>query len=133
MLYEYQCNNCDHVMDLWRSVAQRNDPASCELCSSDMKKVLLTAPAGIVTEVDLRYVCPVTGQQITSWRERKNTFAKYDLIDANEVDQKYAKKKIMDKKDRRDTLAKDYLPPDLRETLRDMGSGNENHRDNFSV
>ena len=133
MLYEYQCIECSHVTDMWRSVARRNDPAFCDKCSSDMKKVILTAPAGIVTEVDLRYICPATGEQTTSWRQRKYAFDKYDLIDANEVDQDYAKKQIMDRKDKRDALAKDYLPPDLKDQLSKMGAGNKDQRDNFTL
>ena len=67
-------------------------------------------------------MCPASGEQVTSWRQRKNIFAKHDLIDANDVDQEYLKKKRLKKKAEREKLAKDYLPKDLHKQLKDIGS-----------
>jgi len=37
-LYEFKCDDCG-VVDLWRSIAERNDPANCPTCQQAMKRV----------------------------------------------------------------------------------------------
>ena len=97
-----------------------------------MQKMILTAPAGSV-QGEAHYLCPVTGEQVTSWAQRRNLFAKHNLIDANEVGKDTFKKERLDAKAKRDELAKDYLPPELMSKLKKIGSGNSDPKDNFRV
>ena len=97
-----------------------------------MCRVILTPPYGQV-QPEAHYLCPVTGKQITSWRQRKNVFAEHNLMDANEIPLEETKRTVMKKKADRDELAKDYLPPDLQDKLSVMGKGNKDRKNDFTM
>ena len=120
MIYEYECKSCGTIFSKSRRIQDRRLPAECA-CGGEGRFGIFSAPMGHV-QPEAHYVCPATGEKVTSWRQRKNTFAKYDLIDANDFDQEDAKKKRLAKKAKREELAKDYLPKDLHNQLKDMGS-----------
>ena len=129
--YDYQCGDCGGITTRFRKMDNRNDALSCE-CGSQMNLAILSAPYGHV-QPEAHYLCPVTGEKVTSWRQRKNLFAKHDLIDANEVDQKALKRDRLAKKAKRDELAKGYIPPELKKELKKMGTGNADPLNNFVV
>ena len=122
-LYEYQCQNTGKIISRHRRIQDRKLPCQCE-CGSSAVLGIFSAPMGHV-QPEAHYVCPATGQQVTSWRQRRNLFAQHDLMDANEVDQAHAKKARLKKKEKREELAKDYLPDDLHKQLKDMGNKGE--------
>jgi len=41
-LYEYQCTACGAVAEMFRPIAQRNDPAFCAKCEGSMQKIFST-------------------------------------------------------------------------------------------
>jgi predicted nucleic acid-binding Zn ribbon protein len=120
MMYEYQCQNTGQIITRVRRIQDRRLPCDCN-CGARAKFGIFTAPSGHV-QPEAHYICPVTNQQVTSWRQRKNTFAEFDLIDANETDQKSLKKTALKKKEQRDALAKDYLPKDLHKEIKKIGA-----------
>ena len=41
-LYEYECQDCGYVTEVFRSVPERNNPADCNICGA---KILTRLPA----------------------------------------------------------------------------------------
>jgi putative FmdB family regulatory protein len=37
-LYEYRCEGCDNVVETFRSLAERDDPAACALCGGELRR-----------------------------------------------------------------------------------------------
>lgn len=37
-IYEYTCPDCHHECQLFRAVAERDNPVSCEECRTDMRR-----------------------------------------------------------------------------------------------
>lgn len=130
-VYEYLCDECGGYTTRYRSIQNRHNPLVCE-CGSGMELAIVTPPAGSV-QAEAHYVCPVTGEKVTSWRQRKNIFAKHNLIDANEVGIDGFKKERLKKKAERDRLAKNYLPADLKEQLSRIGRENKEPSKRFCV
>lgn len=127
MIYEYQCQDCGDIHSKVRRLEKRHEPTVCPECGGEGRLGIFSAPMAHV-QPEAHYVCPATGEQVTSWRQRKNLFAKHDLIDANDFDQEYAKKQRLKKKEERDKLAKDYLPKDLHNKLREIGTKGVNDK-----
>jgi putative FmdB family regulatory protein len=46
MIYEYKCDKCQHITELWRSISDRNAPAICENCQGNARRIL-SSPSGI--------------------------------------------------------------------------------------
>jgi len=90
-----------------------------------MEIAMFTPPVGRV-QPEAHYVCPATGEQITSWRQRKNSFAKNGLEESNSEQQDELQSRRMKKKAARDALAKDYLPKDLQKKIAKIGSNSDN-------
>ena len=67
-----------------------------------MQQVFTTPRMGSVQQ-ECHYVCPATGERITSWRQRANNFAKNNLMDANDFTPDYLRRK---RKQHRDHLTK---------------------------
>lgn len=130
-MYDFECVKCQGITTRFRKIDERNQELICP-CGSAMYLAILSAPFAAV-QPEAHYVCPVTGKQITSWRERKNSFAEHDLIDANEFGMTTGKKARLKKKAERQEIAKTYLPPDLKDSLKKMGTGNADPQSNFQV
>ena len=47
MKYEYECSVCEEVIELFRSVADRDKPAPCPHCNKPMER-LIAHKTGIV-------------------------------------------------------------------------------------
>ena len=106
-------------MTRYRRVIDRRLPCTCA-CGANAVLGVYTAPMAHVQE-EAHYMCPATGEPVTSWRQRKNIFAKHGLMDANEVDQDYLKRERLKKKQERDAISKDYLPQDLKNQIQELG------------
>ena len=54
MIYEYQCTNkkCRHITEIMRSVAERLDPAFCEKCNTEARKIMSIPLRSWSTKVD---------------------------------------------------------------------------------
>lgn len=122
MIYEYQCTECGDIFSKVRRVQDRKLPAHCD-CGGEGRFGIFSAPVGHVQE-NLMYACPASGEKVTSWRQRKNIMAKFDLIDANETDQAGQMKERLKRKKERDKVANDYMnsmPKELRKQLKERG------------
>jgi putative FmdB family regulatory protein len=118
-LYEYQCDSCETRRDEVRRIIDRNMPKTCG-CGGVFEHKIFTAPVGRVQE-EAHYICPATGEKVTSWAQRKNLFAKHNLVEADEDQEAENNAKRLKKKAKRDELAKNYLPEDLHRKLKDIG------------
>ena len=130
-MYDYQCKTCAAITTRFKKIVDRNDAPTCD-CDSVMRLAILSAPATQV-QPEAHYLCPATGQEVTSWRQRKNLFAKHDLIqadpDRNAETQSRNQKKARDQK----KIAENYLPKDLREKLTSIGSTAKEQKDRFTL
>jgi len=81
MLYQYRCSNL-HVTELYRPVKDHNKPVPCK-CGEQATQVILNAPMGIVTGTT-NYTCPISHERITSSKQRRESFARNGLQDAND-------------------------------------------------
>ena len=123
-MYDFQCGECKSVTSRFRKIAERHAPLMCA-CKGNMELALFSAPAARV-QPEAHYVCPATGEQVTSWRQRKNNFAKNGLEEANSDQQDELKQRRMKKKAKRDALAKDYLPKELQKQIGKIGQNSDN-------
>lgn len=119
MIYEYECSNCHIRAEKVRKIMDRNLVFPCD-CGGVFEHKIFTAPSGHVQE-ECHYRCPATGIETTSWRQRKNIFAKHDLVQIDQDEHKEKKAKVFKKKEKRDKLAKDYLPKDLHKQIKTIG------------
>jgi putative FmdB family regulatory protein len=124
-MYDYQCKECLSITTRYRKMDERNNPLRCSNCQGDMKMAILSAPFATV-QPEAHYLCPATGKEVTSWRQRKNLFAKHDLVEADPDRQQENMQKGLRRKAERDKLQKEYLPKDLREKLTKIGSTGDN-------
>ena len=123
-MYDYQCTECNSTTARYRKMDKRHDLLVCE-CQGVMKLAILSAPFGVV-QPDIHYLCPATGQQVTSMGQRKDTFARFGLEAADPDQQNEIASKRAAKKKARDSLAADYLPPDLKEKIAKIGQNSDN-------
>ena len=115
-MYDYQCKGCGATAEKYRRISERKLPVECG-CGLGMSQAILSAPFAIIQD-DAHYICPVTGEQTTSWKQRRNTFAKHDLIDANEVgiDTNY-KKWVKKADDRQKVIDANPIPPEVMDAI----------------
>lgn len=81
--YNSKCHECDKVHTYIAPISKYNT-AMPTCCGVQTRKVILSPPQGYVQGA-CEYRCPVTKQNITSWKQRKESFARNDLIDANDI------------------------------------------------
>lgn len=81
-IYEYHCKECGKSQDAFNRIAEResNSPVCC---GSRTDKVVTACMVFVPGEC--HYVCPVTQQQVTSYRQRANIMAEHRLVDANDM------------------------------------------------
>ena len=102
-LYDYQCGACGSVREAYNRIAERETHApSC--CDRPMQIVHLTPPMGNV-QCEAHYVCPATGERITSHRQRRNNFARHGLMDANDFTPEFCERRDTKKWERIRALA----------------------------
>lgn len=103
-IYAYQCDRCQSERDEFNSIDQRHDNAPA--CECGQRMTMRISPVRGTVQADAHYVCPATGKQITSHRQRRNTFAEHGLVDAREINNAEARQKRTQK--RREKLAEAY-------------------------
>ena len=91
-LYDYRCPACGEEAELYRTISDH--ATAPQHCGQDMVQIHKSAPFGAV-QMEARYVCPATGQKITTWKQRKETFARHNLCDVSDMNSStwYAKEK----------------------------------------
>jgi hypothetical protein len=105
-LYPYRCTECGAEEDAFNSVSNRESGAP--ECHGKMVPYIVPV-RGHVAE-NCHYVCPQTGQQVTSWRQRKNILAEHNLVDARDIDTRKRRDAIKKRRKEREELIKKYDP-----------------------
>jgi len=79
--YLYRCRDCGSERELFNRVSEceSNAPSCCKAAMS----IIPQAAFGFVQR-ECHYKCPVTGREVTSWRQRQNIMAEKNLVDAND-------------------------------------------------
>lgn len=91
-LYDFHCDHCGRTDEYVLRMSEIGTDAEPTCCDHRMQQVFTKAPMGSVQQ-ECRYVCPATGERITSWRQRANNFAKNGLMDANDFSPAYLEKR----------------------------------------
>lgn len=81
-LYDYRCAVCGEESELYRSLSDQ--ATAPQHCGMDMVQIHKAAPYGAV-QMEARYVCPATGQKITTWKQRHETFRRHNLADVSDM------------------------------------------------
>ena len=83
-IYAYKCPDCGADRDAFNSIDERHTSApNCATCAVQMTMVI--SPVRGTVKQDCHYVCPKTGQKVTSWAQRQNIFAEHGLVDGRDV------------------------------------------------
>lgn len=83
MLYEYECKVCGNQTESVNRMADRHTGApSC--CDQQMNLYIGTPPMGYVDR-SIFYRCPVTGEGVTSKKQRREIMAREGLVSAHEL------------------------------------------------
>jgi putative FmdB family regulatory protein len=81
-LYTYKCDECDQLVDAIRSVANYNECPKCECGGDTQRKIIPPMIAPVLGGGDMPgYQCPVSGQYVTSRRQRRGIMSEYNLIE----------------------------------------------------
>lgn len=91
-LYDFHCDQCGRTDEYVLRMSEIGTDAEPTCCNHRMQQVFTTPRMGSVQQ-ECRYVCPATGERITSWRQRANNFAKNNLMDANDFSPAYLEKR----------------------------------------
>ncbi len=96
-LYDFRCQTCEAEVEAYRSIRDSESEPPTH-CGAAMVKVHKRAPMGSI-QVDACYRCPVTGDAVTSRRQRSEIMKRHNLVDALP-----AHEVIRDSKKRRERL-----------------------------
>lgn len=80
--YDFRCDSCGQDREVFLKLSEHGEVIP-QCCEQDMRQVILTAPHGHV-QMDCRYVSPITGESVTSWKGRSEEMARHDLVDATD-------------------------------------------------
>ena len=87
--YTYRCDTCTAVRDEFNRVAEC-ESAAPECCGARMR--IKIQPVMGSVQGECHYRCPATGQMVTSWKQREEIFAKYNLMDARDHTPEFVKR-----------------------------------------
>lgn len=90
--YDFHCETCHETREYFLRMSEIGTEAEPTCCNHRMRQVFTVAPMGRVQQ-ECHYVCPATGERITSWRQRANNFARHGLMDANDFTPEYLQKR----------------------------------------
>lgn len=105
--YDYECNNCGHVFEEQRSVANRHG-APCPKCMGETTLLIRTRPGVIIFEP---YVSPTFRRKITSTKEKRRLMDERGLEEFDSVDEVHKEAEQNWEKREKEFLEK---PPDER-------------------
>ena len=96
MLYDYKCQSCGNTAERSNRIAERHTNAP-ECCGQKMGIYISQAPMGYMGR-NINYLCPVTGQYVTSKKQRREIMAREGLVSAHEmISSKEYRQKQVDK------------------------------------
>lgn len=111
-IYSHRCPSCGATQDVFNRIADRD--ANAPVCCGQPMPRQVTAPM-VSVSADCHYICPVTGQQVTSQRQRRNIMSEHRLIDANDLKPETVIRERKKKTEARQQLAAQLpgLPPGI--------------------
>lgn len=96
-LYDFKCEKCgderENVFLHMSEIGTDREPTCCD--SKRMSQIL--HPPMVSVQGECHYVCPKTGEQIASWKQRGENFARHGLMDANDFTPSFVIKEQDDK------------------------------------
>lgn len=95
-IYTYKCPECQSERDDFNRIDDRHTNAPT--CECGARMAMQISPVRGVVQKDANYVCPATGEQVTSYRQRRNLFAKHNLMDARDFDKSHREKRSQAKR-----------------------------------
>ena len=84
MIYEAECLKCGHQFDYTSSAADCLNVPPCPQCWGEAKKVIRTAPSGLVTGKFDAFRSPVDGTLIKSKRDLENHNRRNGVVNLND-------------------------------------------------
>lgn len=99
-LYTHFCNECGHEQAVFAKVAERDDCAP-DCCGVKTSRVLDAPMVQVPGGLDVRYVCPMSGEQVTSMRRRQYLMEREGVVDSRDLTTQWERTKI----DRAETKA----------------------------
>lgn len=109
-LYEYRCRQCGAESEAYNRIAERESGAPACACGGQTEPFIGTPPMGHV-QGECHYVCPKTGEQITSRKQRAENFARHGLMDANDFTPQYLHRTKTERRRKLNELAAQLKPP----------------------
>lgn len=82
-LYSYRCSETGVVFDRFESMKETGRETVCQ-CGANAPKVILQAPMGHVESDCPPHRAPVTGEWITTNRQRREYMKRNKMVDAND-------------------------------------------------
>lgn len=79
--YTFRCPACGTVRDVFARVSDKE--ANTPDCCGQKSETIIQPVAGYV-QMECRYRCPATQAGVTSWKQRKEIFARHNLQDASD-------------------------------------------------
>ncbi len=112
MLYDYHCKQCGNETEAVNRIDERRTNAPI-CCDARMSIVIKAAPQAFVQR-PCEYICPVTGKEVTTWRQRRNIMAEEGLVDANDlVNHKTIQARVKEREKMREVAEAHRLPNHL--------------------
>ena len=111
-MYSFKCSASGAVFDRFESMKETGWHTTCQ-CGATADKQILHAPMGHVESDCPPHIAPVTGEKITTNRERREFMARNGLMDGNDFTPEWQAreaKKRREKVERDAAKAYDYLP-----------------------
>lgn len=113
-MYLYRCRECGSERELFNRVSECESNAP-ECCGA--KQAIRIQPVMGFVQPDVHYKCVVTGQGVTSHRQRRNIMAEKNLIDANDFKPEQAAARAKKIHDENAALAAQLPKPEVGERV----------------
>lgn len=97
-IYTYKCPQCESERDDFNRIDDRHTNAP--VCECGTRMAMQISPVRGSVQPDAHYVCPASGERVTSHRQRRETFAKHGLMDARDFDKSWRQQQTDEKRRR---------------------------------
>lgn len=113
-LYPYHCPSCGRDEDVFARVDER-DSAAPRCCGAAMRRQISTPMVQVPGGLDVRYICPMSGEQVTSMKRRKYLMEKHGVVDSRELKDTWRRNLQQRKREKEEAQkAYDALPDEVK-------------------
>jgi putative FmdB family regulatory protein len=96
-IYAYKCPKCGAECDEFNRIDDRHEKSPvCAECGA--KTAMMISPVRGSVQENCQYVCPQTGQGVTTHRQRRNILAEHNLVDARDINSSAEREKRRQRK-----------------------------------